>query len=91
MRLYGSRTAAERTPTFALALGPTAARSLGPDHLTRQLCGRGVNCGHGNHYAVELVERRLGQPAGLTRLSFLHYNNMQEVDTVLEMIEDICK
>ena len=90
MRLYGSRTETGRTPTFALSLGPGCPRS-DPGHLTAELNKRGVNCSHGNHYAVELVDKRLELDTGLTRLSFLHYNNMQEVDTVLEMIEDICK
>ena len=90
MRLYGSRKETGRTPTFALSLGPGFSRS-DPGLLTAELNKRGVNCSHGNHYAVELVDKRLELDTGVTRLSFLHYNNMQEVDTVLEMIEDICK
>ena len=90
MRLYGSRNETGRTPTFALSLGPGFSRS-DPGLLTAELNKRGVNCSHGNHYAVELVDKRLELDTGVTRLSFLHYNNMEEVDTVLEMIEDICK
>ena len=90
MRLYGSRNETGRTPTFALSLGPEFSRS-DPGLLTAELNKRGVNCSHGNHYAVELVDKTLELDTGMTRLSFLHYNNMQEVDTVLEMIEDICK
>ena len=90
MRLYGSRNETGRTPTFALSLGPGFSRS-DPGLLTAELNKRGVNCSHGNHYAVELVDKRLELDTGVTRLSFLHYNNMQEADTVLEMIEDICK
>ena len=78
-----------RTPTFALTLGP-GCQSSDPDHLTAELNKRGVNCSHGNHYAVELVDKRLGLDTGVTRLSFLHYNNIQEVESVLEMLEDIC-
>ena len=90
MRLYGCSTETGRTPTFALTLGPGYPRS-DPGHLTAELNKRGVNCSHGNHYAVELVDKRLELDTGVTRLSFLHYNNMEEVDTVLEMIDDICK
>ena len=90
MRLYGSRNETGRTPTFALSLGSRYPGS-DPGLLTAELNKRGVNCSHGNHYAVELVDKRLELDTGVTRLSFLHYNNMQEVDTVLEMIENICK
>ena len=92
MRLYGSRNETGRTPTFALSLGPKFSRS-DPGLLTAELNKRGVNCSHGNHYAVELVDRRLGLEAGMgvTRLSFLHYNTLEEVDTVAEMLEQICK
>lgn len=90
MRLYGCPTETGRTPTFALTLGPGCPRSE-PGLLTAELNKRGVNCSHGNHYAVELVDKRLELDTGVTRLSFLHYNNMEEVDTVLEMIDDICK
>ena len=94
--MYGSRIASDRTPTFAINLTEAAMKRLGvtdPAHLTSQLNNLGVNCSHGNHYAVELVDRRLGLEAGVgvTRLSFLHYNTLEEVDTVAEMLEQICK
>ena len=94
--MYGSRSASDRTPTFAINLTEATMTRLGvsdPAHLTSQLNSRGVNCSHGNHYAVELVDRRLGLEAGLgvTRLSFLHYNTLEEVDAVVEMLEQICK
>ena len=93
--LYGSRTAVNRTPTFAINLSPATLEKLGtrdPAHLTSELTRSGVHCSHGNHYAVELVDRRLGlEPGvGVTRISLLHYNNMQDIDKVLNIIGDVC-
>ena len=78
-----------RTPTFALTLGP-GCQSSEPGHLTAELNKRGVNCSHGNHYAVCLVDEVLA-PAGVTRISLMHYNTLQEVDTVLGIVTDICQ
>ena len=61
-----------------------------PSHLTKELTRRGVCCSHGNHYAVELVDKKLSLPSGVTRLSFLHYNTINEVDTVVDMVKEIC-
>ena len=94
--MYGSRAATDRTPTFAINLTEASMKRLGvsdPAYLTSQLNSQGVNCSHGNHYAVELVDKRLGLEAGVgvTRLSFLHYNTLEEVDKVVEMVEHFCR
>ena len=62
-----------------------------PAHLTRSLNQAGVACTHGNHYAVELVNNKMDLKEGVTRLSLLHYNTLQEVETVVNIIQDICK
>jgi cysteine desulfurase family protein (TIGR01976 family) len=85
LRLLGTRDPAHRTPTFALA-----AAGPDPQQLVRGLTGRGVRCTHGNHYAVGLVEQGLGEPEGVTRLSFMHYNTLEEVDRVVAVLADIC-
>ena len=92
--MFGSRNIDDRTPTFALNLTEDTMKRLGesdPRYLTSELNKRGVACSHGNHYAVELVDKKLGLTRGVTRLSFLHYNTLNEVDAVIDMIEEICK
>lgn len=90
--MFGSRFSEDRTATFAINLTAESMKRLGvtePSHLTTELTRRGVCCSHGNHYAVELVDKKLS-PTGVTRLSFLHYNTVSEVDTVVDMVKDIC-
>jgi len=86
LRLYGSRDPKQRTPTFALSL----TDGKDPLALVKSLTEHGVHCTHGNHYAVNLVEDSLGAKDGVTRLSFLHYNTVQEVDAVADIIHNTC-
>ena len=62
-----------------------------PSYLTLKLNQSGVACTHGNHYAVELVDHKMGLKEGVTRLSLLHYNTVQEVEKVVSIIQEICK
>jgi len=92
--LFGSRTPAERTPTFAICLSDVAKSRIGthdPYFLVKELNERNIFCTHGNHYAVELVENSLEQVEGVTRISFLHYNTVEEVDRVVEELKNISK
>merc|ERR1712080_80150 len=86
LRLYGSRDPAERIPTFSLSL----PGGQDPTLLYRALTEQGVHCNHGNHYAVTLVEECMAAREGVTRLSFLHYITIQEVDTVADIIHKAC-
>lgn len=83
-----------RTPTFAINLSQTSMERLGvtdPSILTARLNQAGVACTHGNHYAVELVDKKMELPGGVSRLSFLHYNTVEEVERVVSILQDICK
>ncbi|CAD7954693.1 unnamed protein product [Amoebophrya sp. A25] len=109
LRLHGSTTAANRTPTFALSAS-TSSKSKGPtskdennvtvsqgevdDHdqgsrdegsLCDYLNRRGVFCTVGNHYAPQLAER-VQEEGMLTRISFLHYSSVQDVERVAEIV-----
>ena len=88
LTVFGPASAAGRTPTFALALVDGAG--AGRPCLAEQLSSAGALCTHGNHYAVDLVEERLGQQDGVTRVSFLHYNTLQEVDMVADLVAKAC-
>ena len=88
LTVFGPASAAGRTPTFALAL--VGGAGAGRPSLAEQLSSAGALCTHGNHYAVDLVEERLGQQDGVTRVSFLHYNTLQEVDMVADLVANAC-
>ena len=62
-----------------------------PSVLTARLNQAGVACTHGNHYAVELVDKKMELPGGVSRLSFLHYNTVEEVERVVNILQDICQ
>eukprot|EP00090_Calanus_glacialis_P030868 TRINITY_DN5023_c0_g1_i1.p1 TRINITY_DN5023_c0_g1~~TRINITY_DN5023_c0_g1_i1.p1 ORF type:complete len:763 (+),score=154.94 TRINITY_DN5023_c0_g1_i1:281-2569(+) len=92
LNLFGSRESQERTPTFAISLSDVAKSKIGshdPYYLVKKLNERNIFCTHGNHYAVELVENSLKQVEGVTRISFLHYNTVEEVDRVVDELENI--
>jgi len=92
--LFGSRDTGDRTPTFAISLSDHSKKKIGtkdPYFLVKTLNERNILCTHGNHYAVELVEKSLQQVEGVTRISFLHYNTLDEVDRVIDELEFICQ
>jgi len=86
LRLLGSTNPTTRTPTFALSQPQTSD----PTSLVRALNEAGVRCTHGNHYAVSLVDEALASPQGVTRLSFMHYNTLEEVERVADIIKTAC-
>ena len=79
IKWFGTDDVTARTPTFALT------SRTGRD-LVGELNRNGVYCTHGNHYAVQLVEDALGQVDGVTRVSFMHYNTLDEVDEILNTL-----
>jgi len=94
LRLHGSRDVGDRTPTFALSVQAREESSSSavvppPEILTEELNRRNIYCTHGNHYAPSLVDDVLRKPNGVTRVSFLHYNTLEEVDFVVQSIVEI--
>ena len=86
IRLLGSRDVKERTPTFALTLNNCTNKSK--VDLVQKLNQNNIPCTHGNHYAPDLVENCLNEPKGVTRISLLHYNTIEEVDAVVKVLEE---
>ena len=80
IRWFGTDDVTARTPTFAI-------KSLTGRDLVGDLNRNGVYCTHGNHYAVQLVEDALGQVDGVTRVSLMHYNTLDEVDEILNILD----
>ena len=94
LNLFGSRESKDRTPTFAICLSDVSKSRIGthdPYFLVKKLNERNIFCTHGNHYAVDLVEKSLQQGEGVTRISFLHYNTLEEVDRVVDELENISR
>jgi cysteine desulfurase family protein (TIGR01976 family) len=81
--LYGSRSMAGRTPTFALTHGTRS-----PAELAERLAERDIAAWHGNYYAVEVMER-LGLEEGALRIGIVHYNTVEEVDRLLAVLEEL--
>lgn len=78
LRLYGP-AAANRTPTFALAVDGLSAAEV-----QQQLGERGIFVWAGHYYAVEVM-KRLGvlESGGLVRIGFVHYNTIDELDRLM--------
>jgi cysteine desulfurase family protein (TIGR01976 family) len=74
-----------RTPTIALRL-----RGQRPEQLAKALGDRGIYTWHGNFYALNLTEC-LGVEAegGLLRIGFVHYNTLEEVNHLLEVLQEL--
>ena len=64
--------------------------AIDPGAVVRALAERGFMAGHGNFYAVRLLEAMNVDPnRGAVRLSLLHYNSPGEVVGVMEALEQI--
>jgi cysteine desulfurase family protein (TIGR01976 family) len=79
-RLVGPRTMDDRVSTFALTV-----EGRSPAQVAASLGREGIAVGHGDFYAVEVVER-LGLPDGVVRAGIVHYNTADEVDRLLEAL-----
>ena len=78
----------ERTATFAVSVD-----GLHPEMLCKQLTDANIYCTSGNHYCTfwdeQFRDQGLNGTDGVTRIGFLHYNTMEDVDRVLGTLENI--
>ncbi len=76
-----------RVPTVAFT-----HERFDPDAIARALAERNIFVWSGHNYALE-VARALGilQSGGAVRIGAVHYNTLDEVDTVLNALEDIVR
>ncbi len=77
-RLYGPNGMDKRVSTFAFT-----AKGYSPAEVAAALGRADIAVGHGDFYAVEVIER-LGLPEGVVRAGIVHYNTAAEVDRLLE-------
>jgi len=69
-----------RVTTFAVAVGDST-----PREVAAELARKGIYVWAGHYYAVNVMDR-LGQPDGLVRIGFCHYNTPEEVDRALDAL-----
>ena len=85
IRLLGPAAAQDRAATVSFV-----TNTLDPAQVVRALAGRGFMAGHGNFYAVRLLEAMNVDPdRGAVRLSLVHYNSPAEVAGLMEALEEI--
>jgi cysteine desulfurase family protein (TIGR01976 family) len=82
--LYGSAT--ERAPTIMLRVD-----GVHPTEVAKGLAERGVAVWNGNYYAYEL-ERFLGlAPDGAVRAGFVHYNDPEDVERLIDGVRALAE
>ncbi|WP_283603823.1 cysteine desulfurase-like protein [Serratia proteamaculans] len=84
VQLYGSPVAdtQRRTPTFALTF-----KQHSPEQIARRLGEHNICVGSGHFYALGLVQRlNLQDCGGVLRVGMMHYNTLQEIDTLFEIL-----
>lgn len=87
VRIWGitdSQRVQERLPTVAI----THAR-FSPRELAEFLALRGIYVWHGNFYALPLTEALGLEPAGLLRISLVHYNTLEEIQRLLAALRQL--
>jgi len=85
IRLLGPATPEQRAATVAFV-----PEALEPAVVVKALAEHGFMAGHGNFYAVRLLEgMNVDATRGAVRLSLLHYNSPAEVAGVSEALEQI--
>jgi selenocysteine lyase/cysteine desulfurase len=80
-RLYGLPTMDGRAPTFTFRVEGAAPRDV-----AERLAERKIAVWDGDYYAVEAMARFGLQPEGAVRAGFVHYNTVDEVDRLLEVL-----
>ncbi|NQS92084.1 MAG: aminotransferase class V-fold PLP-dependent enzyme, partial [Chloroflexi bacterium] len=77
----------ERVPTFAVNL-----EGIHPHQLAKLLDERDIYVWDGNYYAICTTER-LGveDSGGMVRIGAAHYNTLEEIDRLGEVLEEISK
>jgi selenocysteine lyase/cysteine desulfurase len=85
VRILGPTKAEQRAATVSFV-----TERVEPAAVVSALAQRGFMAGHGNFYAVRLLEGMKVDPVrGAVRLSLLHYNAPQEVAGVIEALGEI--
>jgi selenocysteine lyase/cysteine desulfurase len=85
IRLLGPAVARERAATVSFV-----PERIDPGEVVKSLAARGFMAGHGNFYAVRVLEAmNVDAARGAVRLSLVHYNSPEEVAGVIEALEQV--
>ncbi len=88
IKIYGITDEAlfsHRTPTFAIRL-----LHLTPEDVARHLGQQGIFVWDGNFYALEVTTRLgLEESGGVVRIGLVHYNTMDEIDRLIDVLQGI--
>jgi selenocysteine lyase/cysteine desulfurase len=82
--MYGQ--AARRAPTAFFSVA-----GLTPRAVAEHLAVRGVNVWDGDNYAYELCTALGLEPDGAVRAGLVHYNDVSDVDRLLEGVTDLAR
>jgi selenocysteine lyase/cysteine desulfurase len=74
----------ERMPTISIT-----HRDRSPTDAAQYLGRRGVFVWHGNYYALSLSEALGREPEGMIRIGVVHYNTVEEVDRLLQLLKEM--
>jgi cysteine desulfurase family protein (TIGR01976 family) len=80
-QLFGQPTVQGRVSTFGIK-----QRQFDAELVSTLLAQQGIFTWSGNFYALPLTEALNLEPHGLVRIGFLHYNTLNEVERVLDVL-----
>ncbi|MGH1491052.1 MAG: aminotransferase class V-fold PLP-dependent enzyme [Acidimicrobiales bacterium] len=78
-----STSRAVRAPTIAFT-----SDQASPEQIVEALAAERIGISHGDFYARRLIDA-IGRPAGVVRLSMVHYNTDAEVQRAIEALDKI--
>ncbi|HEX4288991.1 MAG TPA: cysteine desulfurase-like protein [Trebonia sp.] len=95
-RLAGGLAKLDRVTMYGMAArrAPTAffnVAGLTPRTVAEHLAARGVNVWDGDNYAYELCTALGLEPDGAVRAGLVHYNDVADVDRLLEGVTDLAR
>jgi selenocysteine lyase/cysteine desulfurase len=85
LRVLGPTDPSQRAATVSFLPG-----AIDPADVVRHLAERGFMAGNGNFYAVRLLEAMgVDSSRGAVRVSFVHYNSMQEITRLIQALDSL--
>jgi selenocysteine lyase/cysteine desulfurase len=87
LRLWGPNELEGRAPTFSFTLDGYA-----PRQVTERLDEAGIYAWDGNYYALGVTERLgLEGSGGMVRVGAVHYNTVEEIEKLVEVLRDLTR
>ena len=73
-----------KVPTISIDVGTRG------EEIVNKLSRKGLMAGSGDFYSVRLLESLgIDLPAGVLRLSCVHYNKLDEIDSMVRALDEI--